>query len=101
MAQIIKAGTKRAKNLLACANWNQGTELRDIYASWSRAKEEAMLDCKRWKCEENGDNFRITGHNCNFFSVAWEMDWVDPDTGEVHRATHIETGRSSYIVLHD
>ena len=101
MAQIIKAGTKRAENLLASANWNQGTELRDIYASWSRAKEEAMLDCKRKRLEENGDNFRITGHNCNTFSVAWEFDYVDPITRVVTRATHIETAYNTYIVLHE
>ena len=60
-----------------------------------------MDDRIRWYLEDNGDNFRIVSHNSFQFSVAWEMDYVDSETGEVSRATRIETASNSYIVLHE
>ena len=97
---IVKAGTKKAENLLARANWNEGTELWQVYGNISSAKMKAMEDCKRWCHEDNGYNFRIISHNTFQFSVAWELEYVDEKTGEVFDATRIETASNSFIVLH-
>lgn len=95
MATIIKANTKKAEQLLDRANYNYGRDLYDVYGSVSRAKRDAMRECKAWYLQDSGDNFRIISYNGWAFSVAWEM------TYEGRPATRIETSRNSYIVLHE
>lgn len=101
MQRIIKAGTKKAEQMLNGARHVEGRNLYEVYGSFSSAKAKAFEDCRRWCYETNGENFRITSHNSFSYSVAWEMDYVDPETGEVSRATRIETANNSYIVLHE
>lgn len=92
--KIISGASKTGQRLLASAERNQGTELRDVYGKWSNKKETAMHNCKREYLEDNGYNFRITGHNCDRFTVAWNYNSLE--TGEV--MTKIKTGENTYII---
>lgn len=91
---VIKGSSKKGQQLLAKAEIRQGTELRDVYGTWSDKKETAMRDCKREYLEDNGYDFRITGHNCDRFVVAW--NYTNPETGEV--MTKIKTGTNTYVI---
>ena len=84
----IKATTKKGETMLNNARVNQGTELREIYSSYSTAKAQALENCKALCHKENGYNFRIISHNCNTFSVAWETE----------SGTRIETAYNSYLI---
>lgn len=99
MSRIIKAGTKQAEQMLRRANIVEGRTLYEIYGKVSSAKMRAYEDCLAWYRHDNGKNFRICSHNSFSYSVAWELDWVNPETGEVIPATRIETSQNSYLVL--
>ena len=94
MGKIIKGSTKFGQNLLARASRFEGTDLSDVYGSWSSAKASAMRDCRAWCEETKGYDFRIISHNTFGFSVAWRYD--NPDTGET--MTRIETPSGTYII---
>ena len=108
MSIIVKAGTKKAEDLLARANNFLGTDLFDVYDSVSAKKYNAWKDCKNWCEADNGTNFRITAASSWRFSVAWELDYAvdipDDENNTVCRvtvpATRIETKDNSYIILH-
>lgn len=91
---IIRGETKKGEALLARAkNW-EGTDLSDVYGSWSTAKARAMRDCRE-KCNAvKGKNFHICSHNGWAFSVAWE--YINQETGEV--MTRVETSSGTYII---
>lgn len=91
---IIKGTTKRGQELLARAKHNEGTELYQIYGSYSAAKGRAMKECKEKCAAVNGYNFRIIGHNGWAFSVAW--NFTNSDTGEM--MTQIETSSNTYVI---
>ena len=91
----IKKNTKKAEQMLARANYNEGYTLHEVYGNYSRAKENAYNYCLGLCYKENGYNFRIISHNTFSFSVAWEI--TNPETGEVI-ATRIETSNNSYYV---
>lgn len=91
---VINGATKRGQELLARANANQGTELRQIYGKWSNKKEDAMRECKREYREDDGYNFRIISHCRDYFSVAWNYN--NKDTGEV--MTKIKTASNTYVI---
>lgn len=95
---VVKANTKKAEELRARARYNEGRELYQVYGNVSSAKMKAMEDCKRWYLADKGENFRIISHNSFQFSVAWEFQWTNPESGEVIPATRIETASNSYIV---
>ena len=84
----IKANTKKGEIMLNNARTNQGTELYQIYSSYSTAKAKALEYCKALCNEENGYNFRIISHNSQTFSVAWETE----------QGTRIETAYNSYLI---
>jgi hypothetical protein len=84
----IKSSTKRGADLIARAARNEGSELSDIYGKYSRAKANALKECKA-KCEEEGGkNFRICSHNGWSFSVAWN----------VKGGVRMETSSNSYLI---
>ena len=92
--EIINGASKRGQALLARAVRNEGTELSDVYGSWSAAKGRAMKECRE-KCKAvDGYNFRIISANRWAFSVAW--NYINPDTGEI--MTRIETASNTYII---
>ena len=91
---IIKGSTKRGQELLARANNNEGTELFEVYGSYSAAKGRAMKECKEKCAAVNGYDFRIIGHNGWAFSVAW--NFTNQETGEI--MTQIETSSNTYVI---
>lgn len=84
----IKLSTKKGMTMFEKALNNQGTELHEIYKSYSTAKAQALEHCKALCYKENGYNFRIISHNSMTFSVAWETE----------KGTRIETAYNSYLI---
>ena len=101
MVKVIKAGTKKAETLLAGANIYQGRTLFDVYGRVSQDKIKAYNDCAYECVQDGGENFRITSHNTYSFSLAWEFQYMNPETGELIPATRIKTSKSNYVVLHE
>lgn len=52
----------------------EGVCLSDIYDSYSVAKERAYNYCKRLCDEFDGWGFQIVAHNCQNFSVQFELE---------------------------
>lgn len=102
---IIKGSTKRGQSLLAGASTFLGTDLFDVYGTVSRAKYNALCDCKEMYDDMGGYNFRITNRNSYRFTVAWECEYlyVDTKTGECveERATVVRTKDNLYVILLD
>lgn len=94
MAHIINGATKKGTELKARAARWEGTDLSDVYGSYSVFKARAMRQCREWCEADNGWDFHIISHTCQGFSVAWY--YADKDTGEV--ITRIETPSSTYRV---
>ena len=93
----INANTKRGQTMLNNAGRYEGFSLREVYGSFSTAKENAWRYCLNLFQKENGYNFRIYSHNTFGFSVAWEI--TDAETGEIV-GTRIETPSNSYLVAY-
>ena len=91
---IINGATKKGQRILAMAESNIGTELYHVYGSYSRAKAEAMEDCKAECGRDKGWDFHICSRNSNYFVVAWR--YADSESGEV--MTVVKTGRNVYVV---
>lgn len=53
------------------------TTLRDVYKSWSDAKERAFKYCLQDMKEHNGRDMRITGANGFTFSCAYRIERKD------------------------
>ena len=77
-----------SENLIEKSRNYDGYDLYDIYASFSQAKHRAYLYCKDLCAKEGGTNFHITGHNCNFFTVAWDVE----------NGVRMETAHNSYFI---
>lgn len=92
--KIISGASKTGQKGLARADTNQGSELREVYGRWSNKKEVAMRECKKEYLEDKGYDFRIIGHNCDYFSVAW--NYTDKKTGEL--MTKIKTASATYVI---
>lgn len=92
--KVISGTTKKGQSLLGMARRYDGETLQDVYGRYSAAKARAYQDCKRWCEEDNGQDFHICSHNCNFFTVAWTF--THPETGEI--MTRIETASNTYVV---
>ena len=97
MSKILNYSTKAGQSKVASANKYKGKDLRDIYKTYSKIKENAYYSClsKAINTENYQNDFHISGANCHSFSVAW--------TGEHngHSAVFLETAENSYIVLLD
>lgn len=102
MSTIVKISTKKGQSLYSRSLCNEGYTLHDVYGKPSDAKKKAYSWCfNKYKEDENAENFRMVGHNCHFFTVAWDSIWADPATGEVQTAVFMETSHNSYIILTD
>lgn len=91
---IINGATKKGQALLARAKRWEGTELSDVYGSWSAEKGRAMRNCREKCAAVKGYNFHIISANGWAFSVAWNFN--NPETGEV--MTQIETSQNTYVI---
>lgn len=97
---IIKKSTKRGQNLIFRTNGCVGRSLDDVYACASHAKHQAYNWClEQYRKDENAENFRITSHNHQQFTVAWDTIHIDQNTGEVLPCRHIETAAHTYDVV--
>ena len=92
--KFIKGSTKKGQVLLEKAEYNEGTELWQVYGRCSVQKEVAMENCRRRYAEDDGYDFRIISHNTFQFSVAW--NYINRETGE--EMTRIETAGNTYII---
>lgn len=96
---IINKNTKRGKALLAQTSSYQGFSLSDIYGKYSYAKSAAWQGCfDKFQEDKSAHGFRITSHNSNFFTVAWDTEKIDADTGEIIPVRHVETAYNSYDI---
>lgn len=97
---IIKKSTKRGQDLISRTNGYQGFELDDVYGNASVFKRRAYNWClEQYRKDENAENFRITSHNMQQFTVAWDTIHIDNSTGEVLPCRHIETAAHTYDVV--
>jgi len=94
MSYVINGATKKGQRVLAMAESNIGEELYHVYGSFSKAKAEAMDDCKAECGRDKGWNFHICSRNSNYFVVAWNYE--NTETGET--MTVVKTGRNTYVV---
>ena len=90
---VVKGSTAKGSQLLSRAKHYEGTSLFDVYGTVSRAKHNAMEDCRQWCEEDNGTDFHICSHNGYKFSVAWKLEY------EGKPAYRLETAQNSYIIL--
>lgn len=96
---IINKNTKRGKALYAQTSSYQGFSLSDVYGNYSYAKSAAWQRCfDKFQEDKNAYGFRITSHNSNFFTVAWDTKKIDADTGEIISVRHVETAYNSYDI---
>lgn len=86
----IKASTAYGRRLVESSHNYEGDTLRDIYASFSRAKEDAYNRCKAECRNSNGSNFHITSYNTFGFCVSWVLE-----NGNIR----YETPNNSYLIL--
>ena len=84
----IKGTTKKGKEMIKKAQYNEGYSLNEVYGNYSHAKQKAWEDCLKMCIEENGESFHIISHNSFSFSVAWY----------VPQGLRIETSCNSYLV---
>lgn len=97
---IIKKSTKRGQDWIFRTNGYQGFDLDDVYVCASRAKHQAYNWClEQYRKDENAENFRITSHSMQQFTVAWDTIHIDQNTGEVLPCRHIETSAHTYDVV--
>lgn len=97
---IIKKSTKRGQDLISRTNIHQGFSLDDVYKNASPLKRRAYSWClEQYRKDEYAENFRITSHTHQFFTVAWDTIHVDSSTGEVLPCRHIETSAHTYDVV--
>ena len=68
----LNKNTKRAKNWLTSEV--EGYKLSDVYGKYSKNKEGAFRDCKDLCKEKNGWGLCIISHNCNYFTVKFNVD---------------------------
>ena len=71
--KTIKGSSARGQKMFENTLRSIGETLNEVYASYSYEKYEAYISCMKKYCNENGVNFRITGKNSSFFTVAWDI----------------------------
>lgn len=80
-AKEIKTGTKKHASLVNSHRFAIRTELRQCYASWSKEKQDAWLDCLSKKKELDGYDMKIDSANGWVFTASFL--YTDKETGEV------------------
>lgn len=97
---IIKKSTKRGQNLISNTNRCIGRSLDDVYTCASHAKHQAYNWClEQYRKDEHAENFRITSHSTQQFTVAWDTIHIDQNTGEVLPCRHVETAYNTYDIV--
>ena len=86
--KTLNNNTKKAQAYIYAYNHSDIFSLREAYGRPSTAKIQAEYDCRMMMQSEGGHGYKIIGHNCNFFTVAW----IAGD------ALRIETATNSFII---
>ena len=84
----IKASTKKGQKLIESARHYDGYRLSDCYQNCSYAKQRAYQTCRDMCDKEGGEDFHISSHNSQFFSVVWEVE----------NGIRMETAYNSYFI---
>ena len=92
--EILKGSTAKGQRVIAMYNRNIGIRLRDVYDSYSAAKERAWEECWKWCEEDDGTCFHICSRSAHQFTVGWYYN--DPETG--HKIIRVETAAHTYRV---
>lgn len=86
--KTIKNTSKKAQAYIYAYNHSDIFSLREAYGRPSTAKTRADYECRMMMQSEGGHGYKIIGHNCNFFTVAWIAG----------NALRIETAYNSFII---
>ena len=70
---IISKESKKGKQLKWNATRFDGSTLYNVYDRPSYRKEKAWVYCKNLCRKYHGTNLHVVGHNCNFFSVSFNI----------------------------
>lgn len=70
-AILVFPDTARGQRMLSSYYNSAATDLKDVYKKPSSAKEKAYKECRELYDQAEGERFRITGKNCDSFSVAF------------------------------
>ena len=71
------------------------TTLRDVYSSYSYAKEKAYNYCRSLCADYDGYDFKIIGHNCHVFSAGFTFS-----DGMNEYLMYITPSKDEKILLH-
>lgn len=94
MAIILRENSSRGQQIIARSKYSKGTTLRQVYGSWSQAKEDAFNKCyERYATTPEAHSFHICSANTWGFSVSWYGMYEGQD------ALFYETKDNSYVVL--
>ena len=91
---VIKGSTVRGRKMFNNTLRSIGDTLNDVYSSYSYEKYDAYISCMKKYCNEGGMNFRITGKNSSFFTVAWDI--VNEYSQII--GVRVETAYNSYYI---
>ena len=72
--------TKKLQNTYRLYKASNNYTLRDVYKSWSWAKEKAWRYCQELCEQYNGTGLKIIGANSQTFSIGFE--YMNAETGE-------------------
>ena len=91
---VIKGSSASGQKMFSNTLHSIGDNLSDVYNSYSHEKYTAFIRCKDKYYQECGINFRITGKNSSFFTVAWDI------VNEYKQiiGVRIETAYNSYYI---
>lgn len=90
--RVVKESTALGKQLIARGSRYEGTDLCQIYDTWSTEKQRAFDWCyDQYLASEEHEAFSIISHNSWGFSVSWLCK----------DGLRIETPKNSYLVVFD
>ena len=86
--KTINNNTKQARHYIDAYNRSEIYNLNQAYEKPSTEKTRADYNCRMMMENESGHGYKIIGHNCNFFTVAWIVE----------KDLRVETFANSFII---
>ena len=86
--KTLNNNTKQARHFIDAYNRSETYYINQAYGRPSTRKTRADYNCRMMMQSEGGHGYKIIGHNCNFFTVAWIAG----------NALRIETAYNSFII---
>ena len=90
---VLRKGTQKAQGFIRSYEGSDYTRLRQVYGSYSFAKECAEYKCLQSMNDMGGSDFRIISHNTFGFSCAYIVD-----RGNGTKALIIHTPSNVYCI---